>query len=43
VNQKFTGKERDAENLLDYFWARYFGSALGRFGSPDEPLGDQSI
>ena len=35
VNQKFTGKERDAESGLDYFGARYFGSALGRFTSPD--------
>ena len=32
---KFTGKERDAESGLDYFGARYFGSALGRFTSPD--------
>ena len=30
-----TGKERDSESGLDYFGARYFGSALGRFGSPD--------
>jgi len=36
VNQKFTGKERDAESGLDYFGARYYGSALGRFTSPDE-------
>jgi RHS repeat-associated protein len=35
VNQKFTGKERDSESGLDYFGARYFGSALGRFTSPD--------
>jgi RHS repeat-associated protein len=35
VNQKFTGKERDAETGLDYFGARYYGSALGRFTSPD--------
>ena len=35
VNQKFTGKERDAESGLDYFGARYYGSALGRFTSPD--------
>jgi RHS repeat-associated protein len=34
--QKFTGKERDAETGLDYFGARYYGSALGRFTSPDE-------
>jgi RHS repeat-associated protein len=30
-----TGKERDTETGLDYFGARYFGSALGRFASPD--------
>jgi RHS repeat-associated protein len=35
INQKFTGKERDQETGLDYFGARYFGSALGRFTSPD--------
>ena len=35
VNQKFTGKERDAESGLDYFGARYYGSALGRWTSPD--------
>ena len=34
----FTGKERDQETGLDYFEARYYGSALGRFTSPD-PLG----
>jgi len=36
VSQKFTGKERDAETGLDYFGARYFSSAQGRFTSPDE-------
>ena len=41
VTQKFTGKERDQETGLDYFGARYYGSALGRFSSPDEPLADQ--
>ena len=41
VNQKFTGKERDSETALDYFGARYYGSALGRFTSPDETLIDQ--
>ena len=35
---RFTGKERDAESGLDYFTARYFGSSLGRFMSPD-PMG----
>jgi RHS repeat-associated protein len=33
--RQFTGKERDAESGLDYFGARYYGSALGRFTSPD--------
>jgi RHS repeat-associated protein len=36
-----TGKERDAESGLDYFGARHYGSALGRFASPDEVLADQ--
>ncbi|HEY1742945.1 MAG TPA: RHS repeat-associated core domain-containing protein [Granulicella sp.] len=31
----FTGKERDTESGLDYFGARYFGSNMGRFLSPD--------
>ena len=33
--QKFTGKERDAESRLDYFGARYFSGAGGRFTSVD--------
>ena len=37
-NYKFTGKERDAESGLDNFEARYLGSSLGRFMSPD-PMG----
>jgi RHS repeat-associated protein len=32
---KFTGKERDAESGLDYFGARHYASALGRFMIPD--------
>jgi RHS repeat-associated protein len=32
---QFTGKERDAESGLDYFGARYYGSNMGRFMSPD--------
>jgi RHS repeat-associated protein len=32
---KFTGKERDIESGLDYFGARYYGSTMGRFLSPD--------
>jgi len=35
VNQKFTGKVRDSETGQDFFGARYFGSPLGRFSSPD--------
>lgn len=31
----FTGKERDTESGLDYFGARYYGSTMGRFMSPD--------
>ena len=31
----FTGKERDAESGNDYFMARYYSSAMGRFMSPD--------
>ena len=41
VNQKFTGQERDSETGLDFFQARYFSPALGRFASPDTPLLDQ--
>ena len=33
--QKFTGKERDNESGLDYFQARYFSGAGGRFTSAD--------
>jgi RHS repeat-associated protein len=32
---KFTGKERDSESGLDYFGARYYGSNMGRWMSPD--------
>jgi RHS repeat-associated protein len=35
TRQKFTGQERDTESGLDYFRARYFSSAQGRFTSPD--------
>lgn len=31
----FTGKERDTESGNDYFGARYYSSAIGRFMSPD--------
>jgi RHS repeat-associated protein len=45
VRQKFTGKERGdagSENSLDYFGARYYSGAQGRFTSADEPFADQS-
>jgi RHS repeat-associated protein len=32
---KFTSKERDAETGLDYFLARYYSGAQGRFLGPD--------
>ncbi len=34
IQQKFTGQER-GETGLDYFGARYYAGALGRFTSPD--------
>ena len=38
---QFTGKERDAETGLDFFGARYYSGAQGRFSSPDVPLLDR--
>jgi RHS repeat-associated protein len=35
VMHKYTAKERDPESGLDYFGARYFSGAQGRFTSPD--------
>jgi RHS repeat-associated protein len=32
---EFTGKERDNETNLDYFGARYYSAAAGRFTGPD--------
>ncbi len=32
---RFTGKERDTESGNDYFGARYYASAMGRWLSPD--------
>ncbi len=40
-NIKFTGKEWDYESSLDYFGARYFSPAQGRFTSADQPFNDQ--
>jgi RHS repeat-associated protein len=39
---RYTGKERDAESGLDYFGARYYGSSMGRFMSPDDGDGGDS-
>jgi RHS repeat-associated protein len=36
---KFTGKQLDEESSLDYFGARYYNSAPGRFMSPDPLAG----
>jgi RHS repeat-associated protein len=38
VRHRFTGKERDNENGLDYLGARYFSGAHGRFTSTDPLL-----
>ncbi|MBV9765330.1 MAG: hypothetical protein JOZ48_10835 [Acidobacteriaceae bacterium] len=35
VDQRFTGQVRDPETGQDFFNARYYGAALGRFTSPD--------
>ena len=39
---RITGKERDAESGLDFFLARHYSGAQGRFTSPDAPLLDQN-
>ena len=38
VGSRTTGKERDSESGNDYFGARYYSSAMGRFMSPDPKL-----
>jgi RHS repeat-associated protein len=43
VNQRFTGKERDAETSLDYFKTRYMANTLGRFTSPDAVFAGQHM
>ncbi len=35
IPTRFTGQLRDQETGLDYFGARYYGGALGRWTSPD--------
>jgi len=39
----FTGKERDTESGNDYFGARYYASAMGRFLSPDWASNPQAV
>jgi RHS repeat-associated protein len=43
VRSRCTGKERDAETGLDNFGARYYGSSMGRFMSPDWATKPQPI
>ena len=38
ITQRFTGKERDSETGLDYFLARHYYSAQGRFTSADAKI-----
>lgn len=38
VRQRFTQKERDSESGLDYFLARYYSSAQGRFTGVDPAI-----
>ena len=40
TTHQYTGKERDAESGLDYFGARYYASAHGRWMGVDPVLGD---
>ncbi|MEK6286383.1 MAG: RHS repeat-associated core domain-containing protein, partial [Acidobacteriota bacterium] len=43
TKQKFTQKERDSESGLDYFLARYYSSAQGRFTSVDPLMASASV
>jgi RHS repeat-associated protein len=40
---KFSGKERDSESQLDYFGARYYSNAFGRFLTPDWAATPESV
>jgi RHS repeat-associated protein len=40
---RYTGKERDTESGLDYFGARYYGSNMGRFISPDRAAKPEAV
>jgi RHS repeat-associated protein len=39
AQSRSSGKERDSETGLDYFGARYYGSTMGRFLTPDPLAG----
>jgi RHS repeat-associated protein len=43
IRSRSSGKERDQETGLDYFGARYYSGAQGRWTSPDEPFEDQFV
>jgi RHS repeat-associated protein len=43
IGSRSSGKERDAETGLDYFGARYYSGAQGRFLTPDWSAKPQSI
>jgi RHS repeat-associated protein len=43
IGSRSTGKERDAETGLDYFGARYYSGAQGRFITPDWSAKPQPI
>ena len=43
LNTEFTGKERDSESGNDYFEARYYSSAMGRFMSPDWSVKEEPV
>jgi RHS repeat-associated protein len=42
IGSRSTGKERDTETGLDFFEARYYSGAQGRFTSADLPFADQT-
>jgi RHS repeat-associated protein len=43
IGSRSSGKERDAETGLDYFGARYFSAAQGRFTTPDWSSNPESV
>jgi RHS repeat-associated protein len=43
IRSRYTGKERDTESGNDYFGARYYSSAMGRWMSPDWSKSVQAI